>query len=114
MENKLKDFGLELRESDNPDRQLIDFDICDEQDNVAWIWGDSLDDVEVECTHPYQCIEWGDEDEQGECKLCGATCDWHYEEDSEGNRVREPQEWYSPRYTEGLIDEYIKELRGKW
>ena len=111
MEDKLKEYGLEIWESDNPERQPIDFDISDKEDNVAWIWGDSLEDAEVECNHPYQCIEWGDDDEQGACLLCGATCDWHYEEDSEGHKEREPHDWYMARKASGLIGEYIEQFR---
>ena len=36
MEKELKEYGLTIRESDNPERQLIDFTIEDEEDNVAW------------------------------------------------------------------------------
>lgn len=124
MEDKLEEYGLEVRESDNPERQLIDFDISDEEDNVAWVWGDSPEDAEVECDHPYQCIEWGDDDERGVCLLCGATCDWHYENQvvSEGHDedgrytcqtadVRVPHDWYMPRKASGMIGEYIEQLR---
>lgn len=121
MKEELKKYGLEVWESDNPERQLIDFDISDEEDNVAWVWGDSLEDAEVECNHPYQCIEWGDEDEQGECVLCGATCDWHYEED-DGNvedycwKGKTPciDEWYNPKKIGGIVGKYLKELQERW
>lgn len=110
MEKELKEYGLTLRESDSPDREVIDFEICDGDDNVAWVWGGTPDDVEVECDHPYECIEWGDDDERGVCPLCGATCDWHYEEE-DGHEVREPHNWHAPGKPSGLIGEYIEQLR---
>lgn len=47
------------------------------------------------CEH--EDIEWGDDDERGECQACGATCDWHYERvfpygKEEWERV--PHEWH--------------------
>lgn len=111
MEEKLKEYGLTLRESDSQDRELIDFEICDDDDNVAWVWGGTPDDVEVECNHPYQCIEWGDDDERGECKLCGATCDWSYEEDDEGHKTKEPHTWHAPEKQGGIIGECLDNIR---
>lgn len=67
-----------------------------------------LDDIEdlcdVDC--PHESIEWGDDDERGECLDCGATCDWHWAkdvvegEDCDGNytakevNVREVLQWH--------------------
>ena len=114
MLDELKEYGLTLRESDSPDRDLVDFTIEDGENNVAWVWGNKPDDVDFECSHPYQCIEFGDgREEQGECLLCGAYCDYHYEEDDEGNKAPEPHEWYPRRDVGGLIGKYLKELKGK-
>lgn len=52
------------------------------------------------CEH--ENIEWGDDDERGECKDCGATCDWHWVKDVDDNypdyineiEVREIIEWH--------------------
>lgn len=112
-EQQLKDLGLVVFESESPERQKIDFSISDEEDNLAWAWGDSPRDVDWECNHPYQAIEFGDGDEQCECTICGAFGDWHYEEDDKGNKVPEPHEWYPRRYVGGLIDQYIKETQGE-
>lgn len=114
MEDELKEYGLVIRESDSPDRQMIDFNVEDEEDNVAWIWGDSWSDIDWECNHPYQCIEFGDLSDQCECMLCGAYGDWHYEEDDEGHKTKEPHEWYPRRKAGGLIGEYLKELQKRW
>ena len=111
IDEELKELGLKVYESEAPDRQLVDFDVSDSEDNVAWVWGDDIDDVEFECWHPHQCIEFGDGTEQGECKLCGSYCDFHYEEDEEGNKVPEAHEWYPRRNVGGLIREYLEELR---
>ena len=113
MNEELKKYGLAIRESDDPERQLVDFAVEDGDDNVAWVWGDSLNDVDWECDHPYQCIEFGDGTEQGECLLCGSYCDYHYEEDDEGHKVPEPHEWYPRRDVGGLIGSYLKEMQAK-
>lgn len=113
MEDKLKQYGLILRESDDSTRQLIDFSIEDGEDNVSWCWGDSPSDVDWECDHPYQCIDFGDGKEQCECLLCGSFGDYHYEEDDEGHKVPEVHEWYPRREAGGLIGEYLEELRTK-
>lgn len=113
MEEELKKYNLKLRESDDSERDLIDFSIEDEEDNIAWVWGNDYNDVDWECNHPYECVEFGDIDEQGECILCGSYCDWHYEKDDEGHKVPEPHEWYTRRNVGGLIKKYIEELRDK-
>lgn len=127
VKEELKDLGYALRESDNPDRQEIDFDIVDDDgDIVATVWGDKPEDVDWECRHPYGLIEFGDDrDEQGECLLCGSFCDWHYQaewldegHDEEGRcigrmvEVRTPHEWYPRRDVGGLIGKYLEELKG--
>lgn len=113
VSEELKKYGLTIRESDNPERQLVDFSIEDGEDNVAWIWGDRYDNVDWECNHPYQCIDFGDGEEQCECLLCGSYGDYHYEEDDQGNKVPEPHDWYPRRDVGGLIGEYLKELQGE-
>lgn len=113
MEDKLKEYGLKLRENDSPDRYEVDFNIEDDEDNVAWVWGYGLNDVEFECNHPYQCIDFGDGEEQCECLLCGSFGDYHYEEDDGGHKVPEVHEWYPRRDAGGLIGEYLKELKGE-
>lgn len=113
VSDQLKEYNLAIRESNNPERQLVDFSIEDDEDNVAFVWGDKTTDVDFECNHPYQCIDFGDGEEQGECSLCGSYCDYHYEEDDEGRKVPEPHEWYPRRNVGGLIGEYLRELEGK-
>ena len=117
VEDVLKENSLNLRESDNPDREPIDFCIEDEEDNVAWVWGKTPDNVSVECDHAV--IEYGDEDEMGECLVCGALCDWHWEEDTgnveghhwEGKR-QVPHQWYNPDKPSGVIGDYLNTLKG--
>ena len=49
------------------------------------------------CDHAYW--EHNDIDERGYCPDCGATCDWHYEKDFDGEREymgAEPIEWHAP------------------
>ena len=113
MLDKLKEYGLKLHESDDPDRYEVDFNIEDDEDNIAWIWGHSLNDVDFECNHPHQCIDFGDGEEQCECLLCGSFGDYHYEEDNDGRKIPEVHEWYPRREAGGLIGEYLKELQGE-
>lgn len=113
MLDELKDYGLTFVENDDESRERIDFIIKEGNDGVAAVWGHSLSDVDWECDHPYQCIDFGDGEEQCECLLCGSFGDYHYEEDDEGHKVPEPHEWYPRRDISGLIGEYVKELKGK-
>lgn len=113
MLEELKDYGLTLAENDDREREKIDFVIKDGGDGVAVVWGNSPSDVDWECSHPYQCIEFGDGEEQCKCLLCGSFGDYHYEEDDEGHKVPEPHEWYPRRDVGGLIGKYLKELKGK-
>lgn len=110
---ELKDKGLTLRESDAPDRSPVDFTIEDDGDSVATVWGGKPTDVDFECNHPYQCIEFGDDiEEQGECLLCGSWCDYHFEDD-EGHKVPEPHEWYPRRNPGGIIGKLLEEMKGE-
>lgn len=113
MLDELKDYGLTFVENDDESRERIDFIIKEGTDGVAVVWGNKPDDVDFGCSHPYQCIDFGDGEEQGECLLCGSYCDYHYEEDDEGHKVPEPHEWYPRREVGGLIGKYLEELRTK-
>lgn len=118
MKDKLKEYGLKVRESDNPDREPIDFLIYDEDDNVCWVWGETPDNVDWECNHPI--VEFDDDEPAGECLLCGSHCDCHYEADI-GNvedyawsgRRLVPHEWHTGTQIGGLVREYLEELKGK-
>ena len=118
MQEQLKEYDLKVLYSDDEDHKPIDFTIADDEDNVAWVWGDSSEDVEVECTHPAQCVAFDDDEPTGYCELCGATCDARYEVDS-GNvedyywsgRRLVPTEWKAPDSPGGVIGKYLKELR---
>lgn len=123
--DELKDMGYTLIESDSPNRQKYDFSISDKEDNVAWLWGD-MHDIEWECNHPTEDVEFGDDDEQGVCRLCGATCDWGWVKDvvDEGydgddryyatvGETRVISEWHNPRHIGGALKEYVEELRAK-
>lgn len=118
MQDRLKEYWLEAHYNDSPDAKAIDFSIADAEDNVCWVWGNAPDDVEVECDHPNQCIEYDDDEPCGRCELCGATCTCHYEVD-EGNvgdyywkgRVLVPTEWTIPDQPSGIIGEYLEGLK---
>lgn len=117
-EDLLKELGFKVRESDNPERSPIDFTIEDGKDNVAWVWGSgeivAVDnerydyDYEVECDHAI--VDYGDDDEQGYCPICGKHCDWHYEESADdGYTIKErvPHCWHEG--DGGIIKQYVKE-----
>lgn len=118
MEDKLKEYDLKVRYSDSPDAKPIDLEIYDGEGNVAWIWGNTPEDVEVECDHPSQCVDFDGDEPCGWCELCGATCSTHYEAEYgnveghywEGRRLV-PTDWTTPDKPGGLIGEYLKELR---
>ena len=119
MEEELNSYGLYLRENDAKDRENIDFVIEDKYDNVAFVWGDSPNNVEWECNHPV--VEFNDDEPTGECMLCGAKCDCHYEPDV-GNvedyawsgRELVPTEWTIPKKPGGIIGDYLKDLQKRW
>ena len=69
MEQLLEKYGLTIRESDNPDRKPIDFTIEDGNDNVCWVWGDTPDDVKIECDHAVI-----DYDKCNNCGKCADVC----------------------------------------
>ena len=117
MQDKLKELGLNVRWSDDPDREVIDFSIDDGTDNVAWVWGSNpFNDVQIECNHPEEAIDYnfGKDHHQGRCEICGAWCDvrTHTNYD-DGYRVDEPyaEEWYIPNRIGGIVGEYLEELR---
>lgn len=122
MKDALAEYGLKVRYNDAPDAEPIDIIIYDDEDNVAFAWGsEPWKDVQVECSHPDQCIEYDDDEPVGECALCGATCECHYEADA-GNvedyawsgRRLVPHEWHSPKKIGGIIGKYLKELQERW
>ena len=109
FEKELKDYGLYYRESDHPDRKAIDFSIDDGEDNVCWVWGNSADDIEWECDHP--AVEYDDDESVGECVVCGATCDWHWDISADDGYIvkdRVPYCWHRADKVGGLIKKYIK------
>lgn len=120
MKDALAEYDLRVRNSDAPDAKAIDFEIYDENDNIAFVWGNTPDDVEVECNHPDQCVSYSDDEPTGYCELCGATCDCHYEADV-GNveefywsgRRLVPTAWTMPKQPGGVIGKYLKELKEK-
>lgn len=114
ISEELKKLGLTMYHkehhgnSDDPDDyEPIDFTIDDGEDNVAWVWGsEPWHDIQVECNHPEGAIDWGDDDECGECLLCGAQCTWHWEEGEEYEGVDEDGDIVSSKYGDRIIDEW--------
>lgn len=122
MKDALAEYDLKVRYNDSPDSEPIDDIIYDDEDNVAFIWGsEPWRDVQVECNHPDQCIEFDDDEPVGRCALCGATCETHYEVD-DGNvedyawsgRRQVPTSWTMPKELGGIIGDYLKDLQKRW
>lgn len=107
---ELEQYDLKIRESDSPERLPIDFSIEDSEDNVCWAWGD-WKSYEVECDHPHQCIDWGDDDECGVCKLCGAECNWHWGYNyDDGYKAAERAIYRWRKSSGGLVKKYIEQI----
>lgn len=123
MDNAIERLGWKIYYNDGPEALPIDISIGNEEDNIAWLWGD-MHDVEWECNHPEEDVELDDEG-HGKCNLCGATCDWRwvkdvvdegYDEDNKYHatigETRVIEEWYNPKQLSGVLREYVEELRG--
>lgn len=118
MEEELKYYGAHVEHSEAEDREPIDFEIRDDKSDelIATVWGSNpFNDVQIDCNHDIYAIE--DEELQGECLICGANCDWHYEANADdGHTIKErvPYEWYTPKEIGGFVGDYIKDLQEKW
>lgn len=114
MEQELKEYGLHVEHSEADDREPIDFEIRDDRGELyATVWGSHpTDDVQIDCEH--DIVEYEDDETQGECVLCGATCDWHYEYDGEWHKERVPHEWSNDEKIGGIVGKYLEELQKKW
>jgi hypothetical protein len=115
MEKELEDLGLYVEHSQAEDREPIDFEIRTKNTHelIATVWGSNpFNDVDIDCEHGF--VEYGDDiDEQGECPICGAACDWHYETDGV-IRYRVSHEWYKPEQIGGIVGKYIEDLKKTW
>lgn len=114
MEEALKEYDLHVEYSEAEDKKPIDFEIRDNHGELyATVWGsEPFYDVQIDCDHP--AVEYDDDETVGECPICGATCDWHKEDNGEGYQERVPHEWYAQRKPGGLIGKYIRQLQEKW
>ena len=83
------------------------------KETYANIWIDNLgNEIETECDHAF--VEYGDDETVGECPICGATCDWHWQESADdGYTIKEqiPHDWHKPEKTGGIIGEYLKNIK---
>lgn len=120
---KLKDYGYKVVKSEVNDG--INYDIVDgDGEIVAWVWKDNKNEnnIDWECQHPEELTEFGDDDECGECPICGAFCSWFWRKtvvdeghDEDGNyiattgEVRDITEWWNktPEEFEGVFGELI-------
>lgn len=114
MEEALKEYDLHVEYNGADDREPIDFEIRNDRGELyATVWGSHpTDDVQIDCDHDY--VEYGDDETVGECVLCGATCDWHYEVDDEGHKYSVPHDWHTPEKIGGIVGRYLQELEKKW
>lgn len=122
MKEQLSEFDLCVEQNVNSE-EPIDFTIKDGTGETCCdVWGSNpFNDVQVECNHPDQCIEYDDDEPVGSCALCGASCDCHYEADN-GNvedyawsgRKLVPTSWAMPKEPGGIIGDYLKDLQKRW
>ena len=116
IDKKLKEYGLHVVESTEPDRRKIDFRILDDHDIFcAEVFGDAPDDVEIGCEHPV--VEFDDDEHVGECPICGAWATWHWEESADdGYTIKEQvvDTWDYQNVPGGILGKYLEELKKKW
>lgn len=114
MNEELKEYDLHVEYSEADDREPIDFEIRDDHGELyATVWGSHpTDDVQIDCEH--DIVEYKDDEKQGECPICGAVCDWHYEDDGEGHQERAPHEWFEPVGIDGIVGRELKRLQERW
>lgn len=82
--NKLEELKLRIEHSEAEDREPIDFDVRDSEsdERYATVWGsNTTNDLQWDCEHPEELLEFGDDDERAVCPICGATFDWGWQED---------------------------------
>lgn len=114
MEEELKEYDLHVEYSEADDREAIDFEIRDDRGELyATVWGSHpTDDVQIDCSHDF--VEYDDDETVGECPICGATCDWHYEDDGEGHQTRVPLDWSNDEKIGGIVGRELKRLQERW
>lgn len=119
MKEQLSEVDLCVEQNVNSEKP-IDFSVKDSAGETCCdVWGNTPDDVEFECSHPI--VEFDDGEPVGECLLCGAKCDCHYEAD-DGNvegyywsgRRQVPTSWAMPDKPGGIIGDYLKDLQKRW
>lgn len=110
----LKEYGLHAEHSEAEDREPIDFEIRDDKGELyATVWGsEPWKDVEIDCDHDF--VEYDDDETVGECPICGATCDWHYEDTGEGFSEKIPHSWEKPEKIGGIVGKYLQRLGEEW
>lgn len=109
------DFHIEYPKDKNR-TEPIQFTVNDNDGEViAEVWGsEPWKDIQVECNHPEGYIEYGDENECGECPVCGSQCYWHYQESADdGYTIQERivDEWLPVEEYGGMIGRYLNNLR---
>lgn len=128
--DKLQELKLRIEHSEAEDREPIDFDVRDTEtdERYATVWGSNpTNDIQCDCEHPEHLVEFGDDDERGECLLCGATCDWGWKKeivdegyDCNGEyygtlaEVREIGQWHEADKPSGLIGDIIKDIERRF
>lgn len=112
IEKDLEQYDLHIEYAEEPE-EPIDFEIRDDHDELyATVWGSNpFNDVQIDCGH---VVEYDDDETVGECVLCGATCDWHYETSADDGYTiteRVPHDWHRPKEISGIVGKYIKQLQ---
>lgn len=117
MENELKAYELKVAYNNDEDREPIDLMLLDanNDETYATLFGsEPFNDYDWTCDHPSHLIEYDDDETVGTCPICGATCDWHWAKDFDGDTnitYREPHEWYHPKEPKGIIGHILENIR---
>lgn len=113
IEKDLEQYDLHIEYAEEPE-EPIDFEIRDKQGELyATVWGSNpFNDVQIDCNHDF--VEYDDDETVGECPICGATCNWHYENDNDGHRERVPYDWLTGDVISGIVGRELKRLKERW
>ena len=118
ISKELSQYDLKMEQNKDKEREPIDFSITEDGDTVCEVWGsEPWKDVNITCQHPYQCIDFSDDDEMGECELCGAQCYWCWRysyDDGYKASDRYIVKWERPDGIGGLVGKHLKQLQEKW
>ena len=125
--DKLKEMGIEVKHLDEPkDCKHMELIYDESPISEIWVYDPFEYKVNWTCVHNGEFVDWGDDDECGECLICGMECDWTWKtdvvsegHDDEGNytategKVRDISGWH-PTDKKGIIGEIVEWEKDHW